>query len=285
MKKSFLLFLFLFAFAGHHRSAAQEQTTPEYNRFKIKSIGFSAMWGMEKYFKPLNFAYFEQNSQFGNPGLYQHPPGATDNPRRPEYDTPPLGLSLQVAWPVGKNRNEFRMGFGFQEHWNSVSESSYYFPTPDVYRYHQIRLVDDYVISQLTFDYAVHAKPILKVASLFGTIGGTFGASTRHSHIRTETIINYDTTGLRFQPNGYGFASGGTRTVTEKDLHIRSKVRFQTGLRATAGIEFQLSRFGIPIGLGGFWGYGIITQNFLNGGTMNHKWTEFAQVQARYFLY
>jgi hypothetical protein len=33
----------------------------EDNRWGLKSIGFSATYGAEKFFKPLTFSYFEKN--------------------------------------------------------------------------------------------------------------------------------------------------------------------------------------------------------------------------------
>src|SRR6188508_2045379 len=102
MKKNLFAFsaLFLIYFPLQNVMAQQIQPVQEYNRWGLKSIGFSATYGGEQFFEPITFAKLAQNSGSNNSRIAEYfelPPGATDHGSRYLDDTPPLGLGLQLA--------------------------------------------------------------------------------------------------------------------------------------------------------------------------------------------
>lgn len=285
MKKPVLLCLAFLLFFLDHTLFAQLQPVQEYNRWGLKSIGFSATYGGEEFFEPLTFAYFKQNSIAADNRYFELPPGASNTESTYLEDVTPLGLGLQLAWPVGKRQNEVRVGFAFQQHWNDASVSSRYNISPDTIRFHSVRLIDEYVISQASFDYVFYTKPIFRNARFLGRLGSTFGVSTRHDITHKEEITDLDTADIHFSQIGgsYGYDPRKAKSFTET-TGFDSKVRLEAGVRASVGLEIILNIFHQQIGFSAEYGHGLAGQKVLNGGTANLKRTELGQVQARYFL-
>lgn len=132
--KKLLLLLFINICLPFSAVFAQTETYQENNRWGLKSIGFFATYGAEKFFKPLTFDYFKQNTGPTDGRFFELPPGGGTSQTRPLDDVSPLGLGFQLAWPVGKRHNELRAGFAFQDHNNSISSSSRYNISPDTIR-------------------------------------------------------------------------------------------------------------------------------------------------------
>ena len=285
MKKIRLLFLTSFCLSIYS-AYAQIQPVQEYNRWGLKSIGFFATYGAEKFFKPLTFSYFQQNSGMMDSRQYfALPKGASDDGSRDLDDVPPLGLGFQLAWPVGKRHNEIRAGFAFQQHHNSTSAYSVYHLSPDTIRMHSVNLHDEYVISQASFDYVFYTKPLLRNARLLWRVGSTFGISTRHDLYHTETITDLDTADVNLNRDGSISSYNPSKARTYfLESSLGSSTRLEAGLRTSAGIEIILNIFHQQIGLSAEYGHGLAAQKVLKGGTTDFKRTELGQVQARYFL-
>lgn len=132
--KKLLLLLFINICLPFSAVFAQTETYQENNRWGLKSIGFFATYGAEKFFKPLTFDYFKQNTGPTDGRFFELPPGGGTSQTRTLDDVSPLGLGFQLAWPVGKRHNELRAGFAFQDHNNSISSSSRYNISPDTIR-------------------------------------------------------------------------------------------------------------------------------------------------------
>ena len=284
MKKLFLVLFCCFSlpFANIF---AQDQPYQENNRWSLKSIGFSATYGAEKFFEPLTFDYFRQNSGTTDSRYFELPPGALENESRELDDVTPLGLGLQLAWLAGKRHNEVRAGFAFQQHGNFVAANSRYHISPDTIRLHSISIKDEYVISQLSFDYVFYTKPLLGNVRLLGRLGSTFGVSTRHDYTHKETITDLDTADFHFSFFGNNFGYDPLKAKTYfQETSLGSSPRLEAGVRASVGVEIILNIFHQPIGFSAEYGHGLAGQKVLNGGTTDFKRTELGQLQVRYFL-
>lgn len=263
---------------------AQDITFQENNSWGLKSIGFFATYGAEKFFEPLTFDYFQQNSGSTNSEYFRLPPGGGTSQTRPLDDVPPLGLGFQLAWPVGKRHNEIRAGFAFQDHSNSLNSYSGYHISPDTIRLHSISIYDDYVISQASFDYVFYTKPILKNLRFLWRLGSTFGISTRHDLTHAETRMDLDTSDINISPNG-NYSYNPYKAVTfSQTTSLGSSPRLEAGLRTSVGLEIILNIFHQPMGFSAEYGHGLAAQKVLNGGTTDFKRTELGQLQARFFL-
>ncbi len=275
----------LFVSLLHTSTFAQTEPPLENNPWGLKSFGFFATYGAEKFFKPLTFDYFAQNSGNTDPRYFTLPPGAGTSKTRPLDDVPPLGLGFQLAWPVGQRHNEIRVGFAFQDHSNYLSAYSRYNISPDTIRLHSVSIHDEYVISQVSFDYVFYTKPLLRTVRLLGRLGGTWGVSTRHGLTHTETTLDLDTADIRFNPFGNGSSYDPQKAVRfHQRTGLGSSPRLESGLRASAGIEIILTIFHQKIGLSAEYGHGLASQTVLKDGTTDYKRTELGHLQARFFL-
>lgn len=279
------LFL-LFAGFGLPFSVAfgQENAEPTDNAWNLVSIGVNRTYGAEKYFEPISFRYFRNNSPQTDPKYFTMPQGAADNTYREVFDIDPFGLGIQLTWPVGVKYNELRAGFAFQKHYNQASAEAEFFSDPNTLTVQYIKLREDYTIANATLDLVLEAAPIGNMLQFFWSGGVILGIASDQDLTFYEERTDIAKSDLVFYPDGsYSYnRQNGQNHVSTAVLGTHSHL--EAGLRTSAGAELQLNIFKQKMGFSGEMGLGLIGQQVMHGGTGSLKRTEFGMLRVRYFL-
>jgi len=270
-------------FSGTNLFAQNESETGA-NPWNLTSFGVRETWGDEKYFKPLTFQYFQRNSPGTDPKYFTLPPGASENTYRDYFDTSPSGLGVELAWPVGLKYNEVRAGFAFQKHRNDVDASSKYLMGTDTYRLHHIRLQEEYEMAQLSFDLVLETAPVAQALFFFWSGGATLGTAVYQDLTHTEETTDIPASDFSIQPDGSVSYSLNNASHNIKNTSLGSQGHIEAGLRSSAGAELQLTILKQTLGFSGEYGFGIIGQQVLKGGSGSLKRTNFGLLRVRYFL-
>ena len=288
MKAIRFLFLFTFFLIGLI-SFAQKRDEIFVPKWKLNSIGVSTLIGIKKYFTPRTLETLKKNSKVQRSELYFFVPTGSglynEIGEATMANIDPAGFGVQINWQKRDKKDEIRLGFSFQDHFQYFGFKKVYFKTPDTVAGHELFFRDKNTMLRINILYLKYTKPFWEFLRLYAALGLEGNVSTRYGYERNEEYWEVDTSKTTFDGN-YPFSIWGNYYKTEERSLIDSKPSILIGSNAIIGVNILMKKIHTKLerfGINAEYGMGIGIEQVFKGSTSVIR-AGFGQLSLHYFL-